>query len=153
MSEAWPRNVGISFVSLKHLSDGLKIWQSLTKMFHECSQAVSESDNVQALFSFWTGHLLSYILNESSLSPSWILEFEGQTLFFISFDSSNSIDYSINKYELWCKEWDIYVLWNQTLLYCFILTDQSVTPSFTIDLFHKYRSIMIDGVKYFKKLK
>lgn len=50
---------------------------------------------------------------------------------------------------------------NETFMLCGIrhyftalfLTDQSVTPSFTIDLFHKYRSIMIDGVKYFKKLK
>ena len=63
-------------------------------MFHEGSQAVSESDNVQALFSFWTGHILSYISNESSLSPSLISEFEGQTLVFISFDSSKGIDYS-----------------------------------------------------------
>ena len=63
-------------------------------MFHEGSQALSESDNGQALFSFWTEHILSYISNESSLSPNWILEFEGQTLFFKSFDSSNGINYS-----------------------------------------------------------
>lgn len=49
---------------------------------------------------------------------------------------------------------------NETLMFCGILMTFTVyfdlislTHPFTIDLFHKYRSIMIDGVKYFKKLK
>lgn len=48
------------------------MWQSLTRMFHEDSQAVFEEDracSVQALFSFWPGRIASYI---ADVGPAYL---------------------------------------------------------------------------------